>query len=472
MRIAAVLPSLLTSLLVAAGTAQAASIGAETVAGQLRDTAVAGKHAGYDFTLRLTTLFGPRPAGSPAEQAAANWAADHLRKLGFQDVRIETFPMTAWVRGTERAEIVAPHPQPLVATALGGAPATPQDGVEGEVVTFASMDELMAAPKDSLAGKIAFVDRRTVRMQNGQGYGVTGAARARGPIEAAERGAIAFLLRSVGTDGERRAHTGATHYRDGKVPIPAFALSGADADQVGRLAALGEKVRVRLFSTARLVESRSQNVVADIKGREKPEEIVLLGAHLDSWDLGTGAIDDAAGTGIIVGAAKLVAERKPRRTVRVVLYGSEEVGEPQGRPLGNRSYALMHEREIERHVLVGESDMGADRIYSLSLQEHVANTPFAQAALRVLAPIGVLASREVARRGGVDVGPLVEKGAPVFVLNQDGLRYFDIHHTPEDTLDKIDRAQFDQNVAAWASLVWLAADGDFDFRAPPPGGTR
>jgi Zn-dependent M28 family amino/carboxypeptidase len=428
---------------------------------ELRDKAIAGDHVGYEFVTQLTTLFGPRPAGSPAEQKAAHWAADRLRALGFENVHLETFPMSRWIRGDEKVEILSPNPQPVVATALGGAPAAA--GVEGEIVAFASMDELIAAPKGSLTGKIAFVDRRTTRMQNGQGYGIAGAARARGPIEAAERGAAGFLLRSIGTDGERRAHTGATHFRDGKVPIPAFAVSSVDADQIGRLLQMGQKVRVRLTSTASLVESQSQNVVADIRGRT--DEIVLLGAHLDSWDLGTGAIDDAAGTGIIVGAAKLIADGgKARRTVRVVLYGSEEIGDPQRRPLGGSSYALAHEAELGKHVLTGESDMGADRIYALSLSEPVAASAFGKEALRLLAPIGVLQSRELPRRGGVDVGPLVEKGVPVFVLNQDGSRYFDIHHTAEDTLDKIDRKQFDQNVAAWAALIALAANSDADLR--------
>lgn len=445
----------------------------EKTAIELREQALQGKSAGYDFVRDLTTLIGPRPAGSAAEQAAAAWAADRLKALGFEQVRIETFPMTGWVRGTERAELLGPQPQNLAAASLGGGPATPAAGLEADVVMFATLDELMAQPKGALAGKIAMVNRRTTRTQTGQGYGVSGRARAQGPVEAADRGAVGFLLRSIGTDSNRMPHTGATRFRDGKVPVPAFALSNPDADQIERLVAMGKPVRVRLFSGAKLVpDVNSQNVIAEIRGREKPDEIVLLGAHLDSWDLGTGAIDDAAGAGILVGAAKLIGDlpQHPRRTIRVVLYGAEEVTQPDDRPMGGRSYLDKHRGEIPGHVLAGESDVGADRIYALSLPDGVAASPFGQSVLRVLAPLGILPSRDPPGRAGVDVAPVVDAGVPALVLHQDASRYFDLHHTADDTFDKIDKAQFEQNVAAWASLAWLAAETDTDFRklAPAP----
>jgi len=251
--------------------------------------------------------------------------------------------------------------------------------------------------------------------------------------------------------------------------VPAFALSSPDADQIERIAALGQTVRVRLVSTASAVpDAHSQNVIAEVRGRERPQEVVLLGAHLDSWDQGTGAIDDGAGTAIIVAAAKLIRDlpHRPRRTVRVVLFGSEELAQPTppGSVFGGHSYATNHQAELATHVLAGESDLGSDRIYAFALPPGRAQSEFVQTLLRILTPIGVLASDRPPEDVGADVGPAVAAGVPGFQLSQDATRYFDIHHTPDDTLDKVDRVQLDQNVAAWAALVWLAADSDVDFR--------
>jgi len=446
----------------------------EQIAVQLRDEALAGQDLAWDWVSELTTRFGPRPAGSDNEHRAAEWAAARFKALGFANVHIDTFPVTAWVRGVESAQIVAPVLQPLAVAALGESPATPAGGLEGEVVIFPTLADLKEAPPGSLTGKIALVDARTVRTQDGAGYGAAVEARSDGPAEAAKRGAIAFVLRSVGTDSNRLAHTGTTRYVDGHVAVPAFALSSPDADQLERLAAFGEKVRIRLYSTASYVkDAHSQNVVAEVPGRVHPDEVVLLGAHLDSWDQGTGAIDDGTGTAIITAAAKLILDlpnRAPRRTVRVVLFGSEEVAQPvaPGGAFGGHAYADGHKAELARHVLAGESDFGTDRVYSLALPAVVSKSAFATSVLRVLEPIGVLLAREPARDAGTDVGPTVEAGVPAFALLQDGSQYFDIHHTANDTLDKVDREQLDQNVAAWAALIWLAADSEVDFRPKAP----
>ena len=460
------------ALLTAAGgqsALAAAALPPAGIAAQLRDKAMSGQHVAYSWVSELTTRFGPRPAGSASERQAAAWAVARLQALGFENARLEPFPLTAWVRGTERAEIVAPSPQPLAVVALGESPATPPEGLEGEVVMFPTLDDLIAAPYGSLGGKIAMVERRMIRTQDGAGYGPVVAARRDGPSEAAQRGAIAFLLRSVGTDSHRMPHAGTTKYVDGRVPLPAFALSAPDSDQIERLAALGQTVRVRLFSTASYVQgASSQNVAAEIRGRERPQEVVLLGAHLDSWDLGTGAIDDAAGTAIITAAAKLIRDlpQRPKRTVRVVLFGSEEVAQPATPfgAFGGHAYASSHKAELATHVLTGESDFGADRIYQLVLPKAVAESDFARTVARVLTPIGVLPAHGPIEDAGTDVGPSVEAGVPAFLLRQDGTRYFDLHHTADDTLDKIDRQQLDQNVAAWAALAWLAADSDVEFR--------
>lgn len=453
---------------------------AETIAVQLRDAASAGHDIAYTWTSELTTRFGPRPAGSANEQAAAEWAAARLKDLGFENVHIETFPITAWVRGTESAQLLAPSAQPLTVAALGESPPTPAAGLEGDVVIFPTLEELKAAPLGSLTGKVAMVALRMVRMQDGGGYAPAVAARTAGPHEAAQRGAVAFLLRSAGTDTHRNAHTGTTRYVEGRVPIPAFALSNPDADQLERIAAIGRTPRVHLFSSASYVQNaHSQNVIADVKGTRKPEEFVLLAAHLDSWDQGTGAIDDGTGTAIITAAAKLIRDlpHRPQRTVRVVLFGSEEIAQPVAPfgDFGGHSYVANHQGELTNHVLAGESDFGADRIYELALPASVAHSEFAQSVMRVLTPIGVLAAARPPEDAGADIAPSVQAGVPPFALAQDGTRYFDIHHTPDDTLDKVDRAQLDQNVAAWAAFAWLAADSNVDFRlhaapAPPPPG--
>ena len=395
-----------------------------------------------------------------------------MKALGFDNVHIETFPITAWVRGRESGALVAPSAQPLVVAALGESPPTPASGVEGDVVIFKSLEDLAAAPRASLTGKIAVVTQRMVRTQDGEGYGDAVAARTEGPKEAAQRGAIAFMLRSVGTDSHRIAHTGTTRYTDGHVPLPSFALSNPDADQLERIAALGQTPRVHLFSGASYVTgAHSQNVIADVKGTTRAKEVVLLAAHLDSWDQGTGAIDDGTGTAIIVAAAKLMRDlpHRPLRTVRVVLFGSEEIAQPNAPfgDFGGHSYAANHLSELPDHVLAGESDLGADRIFSLALPAAVFRGEFQLATDRVLTPVGVLPAPRPAEEAGADVDPVGRAGVPLFALNQDATRYFDIHHTADDTLDKVDRVQLQQNVAAWAAFIWLAADSDVNFRAAP-----
>ncbi len=457
----------------AASLMAAPAVPPETVAAQLRDAALAGHDIAYSWVSELTTRFGPRPSGSQNEHDAANWAAARLKALGFENVHIESFPVTAWVRGEESARLVAPSKQPLVVAALGESPPTPAAGLEGDVAIFATLEDLKAAPAGSLAGKVAVVTARMVRTQDGEGYGPVVAARTDGPSAAARAGAIAFMLRSAGTDSHRLAHTGTTRYVEGRVAVPAFALSVPDAEQLERIAALGQTPRVHLFSGASYVsEAHSQNVIADVRGSAKPEEFVLLGAHLDSWDQGTGAIDDGTGTAIIAAAAKLIRDlpHKPRRTVRVVLFGSEEPAQPQppGGAFGGHSYADNHQAELARHVLAAESDLGTDRIYAVALPPAVAHAPFADTLMRVFGPLGILASRRPPVDVGTDVEPTIATGVPGFALDQDATRYFDIHHTADDTLDKVDRAQLDQNVAAWAALVWLAADGDVNFRGPGP----
>jgi len=462
--------ALLAGLSAPAVAQDAATIAA---AERVRDAALADNIA-LDYVTQLTTRFGPRPAGSSRETAAAEWAAGYLREHGFKNVRIQEFPLVGWERGEESAAIVGANPQRLVVAALGHSPGTPEGGIEAEVVRFTSLEDFQAVPDGSLAGKIAYVDAgQMVPMQTGAGYGPLTRIRGAGPGVAGQKGALAFIMRSAGSDEHRMPHTGTTRYVNGVVAVPAFALSAPDADQLSRLIGYGEPVRIHLSSTAHTYQTTSRNVIGDLPGRTRPEEIIVLGSHMDSWDLGTGAIDDGAGGAITIGAARAIADHgRTARTIRVILFGSEEVAQPTNTGNGGGAYLRsLSPEDLANHVFTGESDFGADRVYALQLPAGAQTGAFADAANRVLYPIGVLRSSEPETEGGADIGPIVQAGVPVFGLLQDGLRYFDLHHTADDTLDKIDPEQLNQNVAAWAGLIWLAADSDVDFRSLAPGKT-
>jgi carboxypeptidase Q len=463
------------ALLLAAGAHAAAACGdgaatpAEATACRLRDAALDDPTA-FAILTELTTRFGPRLAGTRAEREAAVWAAERMRALGLAEVRVEPFPLTGWERGAGQVEIVGDAAQPLAATALGGTGPTPPDGVEGEVAIFPTLEALRAAAPGSLAGKIAMLDYQMPRLESGLGYNVATRGRGEGPIEAAKRGAVGFVMRSAGTGGHRFPHTGSTRFEAGRVPIPAFALAAPDAEQVARLAARGP-VRLRLTSSARVEPGRtSQNVIGDLPGRS--DETILIGAHLDSWDLGTGAVDDGAGVAVVLAAAKLLAATAPppRRTIRVILFGAEEVNQPAA-PffiVGGHAYADVHRGELERYAIAGESDLGAGRVTALALPPGWAASDLAAAAARVLLPLGVVLEGSPAPHGGADMLPLQRQGVPVFLFFQDAARYFDLHHTADDTLDKVDPAELRQVVAAWAAFLWLLAESDADFRSPPP----
>jgi hypothetical protein len=243
--------------------------------------------AAFDFVESLTTEIGPRLAGTEAHRRAVAWAEARLKAAGLENVHSEPFTFPAWIRGAEGAEIVGAVPQHLAVTALGGSVATDANGMEAEIALFRTYDDLLAAAPGSLNGKIAVVTQRMVRAQDGSGYGAANPIRRRGPSEAARRGAVAYLLRSLGTDHHRLPHTGALNYEDGTPRIPAAPLAVPDAEQLERLAAQGP-VWIRLLLTPTAQENApSWNVVGEIKGRERPDEIVLIGGHLDSWDLGT-----------------------------------------------------------------------------------------------------------------------------------------------------------------------------------------
>jgi carboxypeptidase Q len=417
----------------------------------LRDAALEDDYA-LAITEAITTELGPRLAGTPEEARARRWAVATLTRMGFKNVRDEPFPLQVWVRGTETAAVVGDHSQPLILTALGNSGATPAGGLEGEVVYYPTFADLQAADEDELRGKIAFVDHAMTRTQDGSQYGYYGALRRQGPAIAAAKGAAAILIRSIGTDSHRAPHAGSTVFPAGTQPIPAAALATPDADQLERLIERGGPVRVRLTLTPRIVGTQnSGNVIAEVPGTDPTAGIVVVACHLDSWDLGTGAIDDAAGCGIVAAAAKRIMDAgRPRRTIRVLWAGSEEVG-----VFGGRAYFEAH--KADNHVAAAESDFGADRVWRLDTAFAPENKALADRLAAALAPLGIAASKQTAT-GGADVSALIANGTAGIDLQQDGTRYFDLHHTPDDTFDKIDPAQLRQNVAAWTTMLAVVAN--------------
>jgi carboxypeptidase Q len=428
-------------------------------AGALRDRALSGTIA-YEHVTSLVTEVGPRSAGSSGDAAAVRWALNKLASLGFSNVRSQDVLVPRWVRGNAEVTLAGPTPQPLIAVALGGSIGTSDEGIEAQVLEVASLDALNALPATAVGGKIVFINQRMERTRDGSGYGATVKNRAEGPSAAGHLGAAALLIRSVGTSDERHAHTGSLAYRVDAPRIPALALSNPDADQLARWLKPGKPIRLRVKSTAReLPATWSANVIGEIPGTERANEIVLLGAHLDSWDLGQGAIDDGAGVAIVVEAARLIGrlERKPARTVRVVLFANEEFGLS-----GAKEYARLAGDEAARHVLAAEADFGGGAVWRVQSLVAPAALPAVDAIREVLKPLSLEAGNNEAR-GGSDLGPLRALGVPVLDLSQDGTSYFDVHHTVNDTLARIDAKTLNQVVAAYAVAAYMAASKSGDF---------
>lgn len=432
-------------------------------AAELREQAVKDD-TGWKVVESLTTEIGPRIAGSEADARAVAWAVAKFKSLGFDKVWTEPVTFPKWERRSEHAEVIGKYAQPLTITALGGSPG---GTVEAEVVRFADLAALQAAPEGSLKGKIAFVDYQMTAYRDGRDYGNGGAVRSKGPSEAIRKGAIGFVMRSAGTDSHRVPHTGITRFDDGLTPVPAAALSVPDANQLARLVALGSTTLKLSLDCGWDGKATSYNVIGEITGRSLPKEVVVIGGHLDSWDLGTGAVDDGAGVGITMAAGHLIGQLKqaPKRTIRVVAFANEEQG-----LYGGKAYAEAHAKDVVLHQLAAESDFGAGRIYAFNTgSPNPANSREATRQIaEVLKPLGI---EYAADKGGPgpDVGPLAAKGGAWAWLAQDGSDYFHLHHTADDTLDKIDPAALAQNVAAYTVFAYLAAeaDGSFGSEAKP-----
>ncbi|MXR68082.1 M28 family peptidase [Shewanella sp. JBTF-M18] len=457
------LSTLFFSALVACQDAAATDTN-QSVSAQLQEQALSSSLA-YDIVESLTVEVGPRLAGSDKDLVAVEWAEKKLGSLGFDKVYKEAVQVPVWQRGEAKANIVSPYAQPLVITALGGSVGTPEEGISAPVVRFETLDALKQADPSLVTGKIVFIDHITPRFKTGKGYGMTVGGRSRGAIAAAEKGALAIVIRSIGTDHDRMAHTGMMRYKDGVDKIPAAAMSNPDADLVTLMLKRDPNVVLHLeMSPKNLGYATSYNVIAEVTGSSKPDEIVLIGAHLDSWDEGTGAIDDGAGVAIVTAAGHYIAQLpvKPARTVRVVLYAAEELG-----LIGGKSYAKGHQGELAKHYIAAESDFGAGRIYQIDF--NVADKAFdsVQAHTVSMQDNGVAPGNNKAS-GGPDVSMLPDYGVPVASLRQDGSDYFDYHHTPNDTLDKIDPEALAQNAAAYAQFAYLMAQSEIELRPLTP----
>jgi Zn-dependent M28 family amino/carboxypeptidase len=428
-------------------------------ASALRDTALNDSTA-WNLLESLTAAIGPRPVGSPAAARARDWALEKMRILGFTNRHAEAFAKPSWHRGAETADIIRPYPLHLAIIGLGGSVPTPPDGLEADVVVLKSYAELLAARPGAFKGKIVIVDQPMARTQDGAGYGAAVEARYAAD-DAAKRGAVAYLTRSISTGNTREPHTGIGARGTAMTKIPAAALGVPDADLLQRLAARGPvRIRLRLASYVD-PNSKAWNVSGDIAGSWQPDQVIVVGGHLDSWDPGTGAIDDGAGVAITTAAAALIARlpRHPRRTIRVVLWGSEEQNG------SSDAYLTAHRKQLGNIVLAGEADLGSDRPYKIALPAGSAAAPALAPLPAVLAPLSVFVSSDPAQHGGSDIEGLQQSGVPIFVISQDASRYFDYHHSADDTLSVVDRAQLNQNVATWAAFLYLAADSDVNFRS-------
>ncbi len=414
---------------------------------------------------------GARLSGSDNAARAVAWCLERLKRDGFENVRAEKVMVPRWVRGGCRVSMSAPRPQEMHACALGGSVGTGGKALVAPVVATESLETLQQLAPAAVAGRIVLLTRRMERGSKETGYGPTVSIRGGGAIAAAKLGAVGVMIRSVGTGNARLVHTGAMRYDESVPKIPAVALSAEDSEMIERLLARGVAVEASLeLGCETRGEVESANVVAELAGREKPEEIVVIGGHLDSWDLGLGAIDDGAGVVICWEAMRLLKELglRPRRTIRLVLFMNEENG-----LRGGEGYAAQHADEAARHVAAIESDGGAGRPSGFGCTSSESDLARVQQLGTLLRGIGAGDVRSGG--GGADVSPLRKFGVPTLGLNQDSRWYFDYHHTPADTPDKVDAHELALNVAAMGVMAFVLAEMEPRLApAPPPAasGTR
>jgi hypothetical protein len=424
----------------------------------------------------LTNNIGPRPAGSAQANFAAQYVADELRKLGL-DVRLEKVMVPHWVRGEETGALIA-YPgmapgttQKVILTALGGSEATPAGGITADVVVVSNFDELAALGRDKVAGKIVLFNEKFDKQlaaagHSGEAYGESVVYRAIGASTAGKLGALAALVRSVGGADYRIPHTGAMIYLPDAPRIPSGAVTAEDADMMASLVKEGP-VRMHLvLATQKLPDVESFNVVADLKGSEHPEQVVIASGHLDSWDLATGAIDDGAGVVMAMQTAQTIKQLglHPKRTIRVIAWMNEEFGDS-----GGLAYAAAHKDDVQNHFAAIESDLGAGHALGISVAAPPSNMEVLQPASQILqtSGAGIVQHSEDSE---TDIGPLMALGVPCFSPIQDNRFYFNYHHTSADTLDKVVPRELQENAAVMAVLAYTLANipGPLERPAPKP----
>ena len=406
-----------------------------------------GSDAAWQRLAYLGDTFGPRLSGSPNLEAAIKWAAEEMQRDGLENVHLEPVTVPHWVRGRESLEIVGRIPQPLVMLGLGNSVGTPPDGVEADLLVVKTFEQLDVA-REQVKGKIVLFNVPFTT------YGETVRFRAEGPSRAGTLGAVAMLVRSVGPPGLRTPHTGALSYIDGQPKIPAAAVSVEDAARLQRMVDRGTTVRLRLKMEAQfLPDADSANVVGEIRGRERPEEVVVVGGHFDSWDVGTGSTDDGGGCVVTWEALRLMKKLnlRPRRTVRVVLWTNEENG---GR--GGQAYRDKHLGELANHVMMLESDSGVFSPTGFGFT----GSETGRAKVREIATLLAGINADSIGPNGVeaDIGPSVQQaGIPALSLEVEG-NYFLVHHTPADTIDKIRPLDMARASAAIAVMTYVIAE--------------
>ncbi|MGC1371686.1 MAG: M20/M25/M40 family metallo-hydrolase [Candidatus Sulfotelmatobacter sp.] len=411
----------------------------------------------YHELQHLTENIGARPTGSPQATAAAQYVADEMRKLGLE-VRLQPVTVPHWVRGDETAALVE-YPgmvpdtsQKIVLTALGGSTSTPAAGLTADVITVNNFDELKALGRDQVAGKIVLFNEPFDKEKAAGGYafaayGEAVRYRAAGPKAAAELGAVACLVRSVGNADYRLPHTGFS------VPagIPAAAVTAEDADLIAHLTAEGIVHMHLTLTPQKLPDETSYNVIADLKGSEYPDQVVIVSGHLDSWDLGTGAIDDGAGVVMAMETAEILQRLhlRPARTLRVIAWMDEETGGS-----GSRAYATEYAKDFANCIAAIESDSGASHPLGFEVKASPADIDLLRPVQSVLMSVGATVMRAVTESPGADIEPMSDAGMPTFGVMQDGRTYFNYHHTAADTLDKVVPRELQENAAAMAVLAY------------------
>ena len=401
----------------------------------------------WERLAELGDTFGHRLSGSEALEAAAQWAAQQMKQDGLENVRLDPVMVPRWVRSHESLQIIGPRDHWVAMLGLGNSVGTPAAGIEAGLVIVRSFADLQTAA-DKVKGRIVLYN---VPFST---YSETVTYRADGPSRAAALGAVAALVRSVGPAGLRTPHTGALRYADGAPKIPAAAVSTEDADRLQRMIDRGSPVRLRLKMDARMLgDAQSHNVIGEIRGRERPEEIVVVGGHFDSWDVGTGSTDDGAGCVATWEALRLMKKLslRPRRTVRVVLWTNEENG-----LRGALDYRDRYKGELDNHVMMLESDGGVFKTIGFGFSGSESARAQVTEIATLLSSIG--AHRIGSSGGGADIDPSVQAAnVPAMSLEVEG-NYFLIHHTQADTVDKIDPADMSRAAAAIAVMAYVVAD--------------